>query len=157
MLCMSVERFTLDTNILVYSIDRDAGVRHRMARRIIDLSIAADCRLTLQAVSEFYAAATRKRRMPPAEAAAQAADWLDLFPCLTTSPTAARVALLEAATGRASYWDALMIATAAEGGCRAILTEDMKDGAVLGGVRIVNPFGPQALSGAAYDLLDPQS
>ena len=152
---MSVERFTLDTNILVYSIDRDAGVRQWMARRIIDLAIRADCRLTLQAVSEFYAAATRKNRMPPAEAAAQAADWLDMFPCLTSSPSAARVALLEAATGRTSYWDALIIATAAEGGCQAILTEDMKDGAVLGGVRIVNPFGPQDLNGAAFDLLDP--
>lgn len=150
---MTVERFTLDTNILVYSIDCDAGVKQVMARRIIDLAIRGDCRLTLQAVSEFYAAATRKRRVPPAEAAAQAGDWLDMFPCLTTSPSAARAALQEAATGRTSYWDALILATAAEGGCQAMLTEDMKDGAVLGGVRIVNPFGPEDLTGVALQLL----
>jgi len=53
---MAVERFTLDTNILFYSIDRDAGIKQVMARRIIDLAIRADCRLTLQAVSEFYPA-----------------------------------------------------------------------------------------------------
>jgi predicted nucleic acid-binding protein len=153
---MSVERFTLDTNILVYSIDRDAGLRQRLARRIIDLAVRGDCRLTLQAVSEFYAAATRKKRMPPAEAAAQAADWLDMFPCLTSSPSAARAALLEAASSRSSYWDALIIATAAEGGCRVMLTEDMKNGSILGGVRIVNPFGPQDLTVRALDLLAPQ-
>ena len=31
---MSAERFTLDTNILVYSVDRTAGVRHRRAMTI---------------------------------------------------------------------------------------------------------------------------
>jgi hypothetical protein len=78
------------------------------ARRIIDLAIRVDCRLTLQAVGEFYAAATRKKRMP-----------------------------------------------AAEGGCQAILTDDMNDGAVLGGVRIVNPFGQGDLTDAALELLAP--
>ena len=150
------ERFTLDTNILIYSIDHGAKAHHRMARRIIELAIRSDCWITLQAVSEFYAAATRKQRMPAAEAAAQAADWLEMFPCLSHPPTAVRAALTEAAAGRASFWDAQMLATAAEGGCSAILTEDMKDGAVLARVRVVNPFGPQDLTAAALSLLAPK-
>ena len=32
MLCMSAERFTLDTNILVYALDRKTGDRHGRAR-----------------------------------------------------------------------------------------------------------------------------
>ena len=138
---MSAERFTVDTNILVYSIDRDAGLRHRISRAIVEGAVRRNCWLTLQSVSEFYAAVTRKRRMPPHDAASQANDWLDLFPTLQSTPGAARVALAEAAAGRSSYWDALLLATAAEGGCHTILTEDMADGSVLGGVRIVNPFG----------------
>lgn len=67
---MSVERFTLDTNILIYSIDSQAGARRSMARQIIDLAFRRDCWLTLQADSEFYAAATSKGHMPVAEAAA---------------------------------------------------------------------------------------
>jgi predicted nucleic acid-binding protein len=153
---MSAERFTLDTNILIYSIDRDAEARHAMSRRIIDLAIRSDCWLTLQAVSEFYAAATRKQRMPAAEAAAQAADWLEMFPCLSHSPTAVRAALTEASAGRASFWDAQMVITAAEGGCSAILTEDMRDGAILAGVRIVNPFGQRDLTDPALSLLTPK-
>ena len=134
------ERFTLDTNLLVYAIDSAAGARHDAASQIIQHAVRLDCWLTLQAVSEFYAAVTRKGIVQPPDAAAQAADWLDLFPCTAASEAAARTALANAAVGRASYWDALLVATASEAGCRVILTEDLVDGADLGGVRIRNPF-----------------
>ncbi len=150
---MSAERFTLDTNILVYGIDTLAGPRQDLARRILELSPARECWLTLQAISEFYAVATRKRMMPAEEAAAQASDWLELYPVLPASASAMRAALAAASQGRASYWDALLAATAFEGGCAAILSEDMQDSTVLGGLRIVNPFHGTALAPQARDLL----
>ncbi|MBI3516675.1 MAG: hypothetical protein HY060_21810, partial [Proteobacteria bacterium] len=90
-------RFTLDTNILVYSVDNAAGAKHRLAIEIVDRAAERDCCLTLQALSEFYAAVTRKNIVPPAEAAAQASDWLEIFPCAAASPAAVRVALMDAA------------------------------------------------------------
>ena len=141
--CMSVDshRFTLDTNILVYALDGTAGIRHPLAQQIIQRAAHFDCFLTLQAVSEFYAVVTRKRLVNPQDAVAQAVDWLELFPCVATSATAVRAALADAAAGRASYWDALLAATAGEAGCLLMLTEDLGDGTELGGVRIHNPFG----------------
>ncbi|HZT88648.1 MAG TPA: PIN domain-containing protein [Stellaceae bacterium] len=136
------EAFTLDTNVLVYAIDTDAGVRHELAKQIIPAAAACDCLMTLQAILEFYAVCTRKGLMPRADAAAQALDWLELFPCGVASPAAARAALADAVAGRASYWDALLVATAAGFGCTLILSEDMADGAVLGGVESHNPFDP---------------
>ena len=136
------ERFTLDTNLLVYSVDATAGVRHELAIEIVDRATERDCCLTLQALSEFYAAVTRKGMVPPAEAAAQAENWLVAFPTAATSATAVRVALADAAAGPMSYWDALLVACARETGCRVILTEDMTDGANFGGVLIHNPFAP---------------
>jgi predicted nucleic acid-binding protein len=133
-------RFTLDTNILIYTMDRSAGHRHRLAEEIVERSIQGDCWLTLQAISEFYSAITRKRVMSPATAAALAGDWLTAFPTAAASASAIRVALTHAVSGRASYWDALLVATAAEAGCTVILTEDMADGSALGGIRIHNPF-----------------
>lgn len=150
---MNADRITLDTNILVYSVDSRAGLRREIARHVIELATGCDCRLTLQAVSEFYAAVTRKNLMPRADAAAQAADWLELFPSLSASATAARSALAAASSGRGSYWNMLLLATAAEGGCGAVLTEDMGDGAVTEGVLIVNPFGGATLSPEAARLL----
>jgi predicted nucleic acid-binding protein len=134
------ERFTLDTNLLVYTVDSAAGIRHRLARDIVLSAVSLDCWLTLQAISEFYAVTTRKMIVPRADAAGQAADWLDLFPCVAASDSAVRTALSAASAGRASYWDALLLATAAEAGCIIILTEDLTDGEELVGVQIHNPF-----------------
>jgi predicted nucleic acid-binding protein len=150
---MSGECFTLDTNILVYAMDVDAGERHALACRIIDRAVLLDCRLTLQSVSEFYSVATRKRLVPVAEAVAQAEDWLAMFSTVAGSATAIRVALGSAASGRASYWDALLVATAAEAGCTTILTEDLADGTILHGVRILNPFAGSSLTPEAAALL----
>lgn len=150
---MSGERFTLDTTILVYSVDRLAGARHAIARTIMERAPRQECWLTLQAVSEFYAAASREGKMPASDAAAQAADWIELFPTLPASAGAVRAALAAASLGRAAYWDALLIATAAEGGCAAILSEDMQDGALHDGVRVINPFDGERLSTEATRLL----
>ena len=84
------ERFTLDTNLLVYAIDNAAAARHDAAGQIIQHAVRVDCWLTLQAVSEFYAVVTRKGIVQPPDAAAQAADWLDLFPCAAASEAAVR-------------------------------------------------------------------
>jgi predicted nucleic acid-binding protein len=67
---MSAERFTLDTNVLIYSIDSQAGARQRIARSVISLAVHGDCWLTLQAVSEFYAAASATGMCPLRVAAA---------------------------------------------------------------------------------------
>lgn len=150
---MSAERFTLDTDILVYSVDRQAGWRRRVAADIIERAVLADCWLTLQALSEFYAALTRKRLASPAQAAEAVQVWLDMFPIIPASAAAVRRAVVLASTGRASYWDGLLLATAADGECAAILTEDMAGGSVLQGVRILNPFADGALAPAAQELL----
>jgi predicted nucleic acid-binding protein len=148
-------RFTLDTNLLVYSVDLDAGARHELALRVLDRAPDVDCWLTLQSLSEFYAAVTRKRMMPAAEAAAQVNEWLSFFPFIAVSASAVCTALTDAVARRASYWDALLIATAAEAGCTLILTEDLADRTTLGGVAIHNPFARDGgLTARARRLLE---
>lgn len=151
----SETRFTLDTNILVYALNDSAGPRHVAAAEIVRRSAVLDCWLTLQAISEFYSSTTRKRLVTPDEAAAQALDWLAIFPNTAASLANIRTALADALARRASYWDALLVATAAEAGCTLVLSEDMADGALLGGVRIHHPFGPDGvLSDLTRQLLD---
>lgn len=149
--CMNVERFTLDTNVLAYALDSRAGTHRRLADDISSRALRLDCRLTIQAVSEFCAARVRKRLVPADQAAAQAEDWRILFPLAMVSADAVRQALRASQSGRASYWDALLIAAAA--GCAAILTEDLSDGSHLFGVRVINPFTGASLSPAAAALL----
>ena len=77
---MSAERLSLDTNILFYTIDADAGERHERAREIVDQAALGDCVLTLQTLSEFFASTTRKGKLTVIQAAAHVEDWQALFP-----------------------------------------------------------------------------
>jgi predicted nucleic acid-binding protein len=120
---------------------------------MLERAILLDCVLTLQALGEFYAACTRKGFATRAEAAAQVRRWLDLFPgAAAATAGAVEAALAAAATGRFGYWDALLLATAAEAGCAAVISEDMAPGAMLGDVRVVPAFAggaapsPEALA-----------
>ena len=92
--------------------------------------------------------------MPLSEAAAQIEDWLIYFSTASASSGAVQAGVAHAVAGHASYWDALLIATAAESGCTLILTEDLQDGFTLSGVEIHNPFNPRGgLTARARQLL----
>ncbi len=152
---MSASRFALDTNILVYAIDGRQAAKRGAALAVIDASRRLDAWLSTQALGEFYVAATRKLRMPAAAAAVQVRQWMALFSIAEPSAVAVRAALAAAESGRFGYYDALMLATAAEAGCRVLLSEDMADGAILGDIVVRHPFGsgPDGLSVAARAVL----
>jgi len=151
---MSGERFTLDTNILVYVFDRNSGPRQEAAAQIVKAAASLDCILTFQALSEFFVIARRKLGMPAATAAAHVRNWLQLLPAAAVGQAAVEQALLEVESGRFSYWDALLLGTAADAGCTIALSEDMKDGARLGTIMVRAPFPASgALSRAALQLL----
>jgi predicted nucleic acid-binding protein len=151
---MSAERFTLDTNVLVYALDTREPSRQRMALAIVHAAAELDCVLTYQAVSEFFVAARRKLGMPPARAAAASRDYLRLFRSAGYDRAAVEIALRESVAGRFPFWDALLLATAEAAGCTAALSEDMADGAQLGGIVVRHPFEGNSLAPAVRQLLD---
>jgi len=138
---MSAERYTIDTNVLFYAVDRSAGAKHDLAVEIVNRSVDRACVLTVQALAEFVASVTRKGRVSKADAVFQASGWLALFPVAAASPTALASALRAYDQGRLGIWDALLLATAREAGCAIALSEDMHDGGKLLGVAVRNPFG----------------
>jgi len=137
---MRDRRLSLDTNILVYAMDRDAGERHALASEIVDRAVDSDCVLTLQSLCEFYAAVTGKGKMPPKEAEAQINDWLELFPVASATPKSLVKALKAVKEHGLSFWDALIWAVAAEAGVTLLLSEDFQHTRVLEGVQFHNPF-----------------
>jgi predicted nucleic acid-binding protein len=80
-------RLSLDSNILVYAADGEAGDRHAAALDLVDRAIGADCILTLQSLAEFFYVATRKAKLEPAEAADYVGDWRAVFPCAPPTRT----------------------------------------------------------------------
>lgn len=146
---MTAERFTLDTNILIYAIDLDAGERHRLALEIVNRSVEAACVMTVQALAEFVHVVTRKNLVPLADAIAQARDWLQLFPVVAADARALETAYAARERGAFSLFDALLLATAQTAGCTVALSEDMQEGRDLAGIVVRNPF---VTADAATDL-----
>jgi predicted nucleic acid-binding protein len=150
---MTTERFTLDTNVLVYAADRAAGVRHERALGVLDRAVRRNCVLTLQALGEFFHVVTRKGVVSRSEASAQLRDWGTEFPIVAADPEALWTALDLAVDRRCGFWDALLLTTAGRHGCSVVMSEDMHDGARLGGVTILNPFIGDGVPGPVAALL----
>lgn len=137
---MKAQRFSVDTNILIYSIDQDAGTRHVHARAVMDRLPDADCVLTLQALAEFFHAVTRKNKMPADEAAAMVHDWMELFPVAVADGRTLTGAIRLKERESFAFWDAMLVEVARASGVTRLLSEDMQDGRMVGALRLENPF-----------------
>lgn len=138
---MSVERFSLDSNVLFYAIDNNEPDKHRRAVEVIKIAaVEQDTVITLQAYAEFFAAATRKGKLSVREAASQIEDWQLLFSTVCPAPGHLRQAIDAVEKHSLSFWDALIWSVAKSAGTTVLLSEDLQDGRVLGGVLFRNPF-----------------
>ncbi len=150
---MSAEgRFSLDTNILIYTIDLDAGDRHEMSSRLVELvghpHLRRNCVLTTQVLAEFYHVVTRKRLLKATRAKASVHDWIEIFAIVNANEESLVDAVDATEKHRMSFWDAMLWAAVRRAGCSAIISENMQHGRHLGGVEIINPF----VAGAAARL-----
>jgi predicted nucleic acid-binding protein len=135
-------RLTFDTNILVYAADREAGERHQIALDLVRRSRGSDCVLTLQALAELFRTLTGRYKIAASDAVAVVQEWRDAMPVVAADELCLIDAMDAVASHRLAFWDAMIWATAKRAGCRLLLSEDGQDGLTLGGVTIVNPFGP---------------
>ena len=138
---MSNSLFTLDTNILIYSIDKDAGKKHAIAREIVTNAMQGNCILSLQVLSEFYAATTRKNYLSHAQSTEIIADFMRVFPIVHATSHSLEKALIAKEKYNLAFWDAMIWATAREGQCKVIISEDFQHDRTLEGVKFFNPFG----------------
>lgn len=99
-----------------------------------------DCVLTLQALSEFYCAVTRKGKMPKDDAEAQVSDWMIIFPVVNAEPGVLRRAMKTVIDHQLSFWDAMLLETAVQAGVTSLFSEDMQHDRLWRGMRIQNPY-----------------
>ena len=129
-----MKRF-FDTNVLVYAQTEDP--RAAKARE----EIAQGGIVSVQVLNEFANVMRRKFNRSWEEITVAAADIeTALGPALPLTPGPHREALELARRHSLSFFDALIIASAADAGCDILLTEDMQSGAKIAGVQILNPF-----------------
>jgi predicted nucleic acid-binding protein len=137
-------RVFLDTNVLVYAAI-GTGKDERKRQRALDLIQSEDFGTSAQVLQEFFVTVVRKASRPLS--AEQALEWIEqltAFPCQPVDHPLVRVAIEQSERYSISYWDATIISAAQALGSATVYSEDLNDGQLYSGVRVVNPFSGHA-------------
>ena len=130
----------IDTNVLVYAEDLDAGEKREVAQALVaDLVSSGRGVVSTQVLQEYFVA-SRKLGV----AAEHARQKVDLFAkhlhVVLIDPALVLAAIDLHRLHAISLWDALIVRAAAAAGCARLVSEDLQHGQAIGGVRVVNPF-----------------
>lgn len=137
---MKYEGVFIDTNILVYAHDIDAGERHKEAHKLVtQLWREANVPfISAQVLHELYATLLKRGESQP-----KAKD-------ISTTYLSWRVIDNDRATflqatelqvkWKISFWDSLILAAAVRARAKVLLTEDLNHNQLIEGIRITNPF-----------------
>jgi predicted nucleic acid-binding protein len=121
-------------------LDRHDREKQDKAKRLIaDAAKDHALFISTQVLQEFFVTATRKLAVEPLKAKAAMKAFTGLT-ILKVSEKLIYDAIDVQILNTLSFWDALIVATAAEAGCQMLFTEDLNDGQIISGVRIVRPF-----------------
>jgi predicted nucleic acid-binding protein len=139
-------RVALDTNILVYAEgiapqERDAH-KPAVAKALITALPADGVVLPVQVLGELYRVLVGKASWVAADARQAIMSWRDTYDTIGTGEAVMMAAVDLATDHRLSIWDAVVLAAAAEAGCRLVLSEDMQPGFTWRGLTVVDPFAP---------------
>ena len=135
-------RTFVDSNVLIYAHDADAGTKNRKAaQRLEELWLSGEGLLSTQVLQEFFVNATRKISAPLTAAAAReiVRDYTPWVAAPITPATILRASEVSD-TWQLSFWDAMILAAAEQAGAGILLTEDLNHGEKIAGVEVVNPF-----------------
>jgi predicted nucleic acid-binding protein len=133
-------RSFFDTNVLIYADDKATPAKQR---RAIDL-VAEHRRsgtgvVSMQVLQEYFVTVTRKLHVD-ARVARRKVELLAEFDVAAPEIADILGAIDLHRLHGFSFWDALVLRSAKQAGCRVVLSEDMQEMREIDGVRIVNPF-----------------
>jgi len=132
----------VDSNVLVYAVSNDEPEKQRRAREIVTRGFAEGCYvISTQVMMEVYVNVTQKAKiaLPPSEAfeyVRALAEWS----VVEMTPELVLAALGLAQRWKISPWDAAILEAARQAGCSRVLSEDLGDRQVYGGISVENPF-----------------
>jgi len=138
----TIDKTFVDTNVLIYAHDVDAGRKHDVAKAVLrDLWAERAGVLSTQVLQEFYVNATRKLKKPLARQEARTVVETYAAWCVDSiTPADVSAAFKIEDRARIGFWDALIVAVAVRSGARRLLSEDLNAGQSIAGLTIHNPF-----------------
>jgi predicted nucleic acid-binding protein len=133
-------RSFLDTNVLIYSVDRADATKQETALGLIARH-AKDRTgvISTQVLQEFFSAATRKLGIAPLQARQHLRDFR-VFDIVQVTPEIIEEGVDCSILNTISFWDGLIVASASAAKCAELISEDLADGQVIEGLIVRNPF-----------------
>ncbi len=136
---MSAEVF-IDTNILVYAHDKDAGAKHEKARALV--TRFWDRRqqpfLSIQVLQEMHVNLVRLG-LPVEESIDKVSNYL-AWRVIENTRQLLKQGFSVQQQWRLSFWDALIVAAAQQAGAGVLWSEDLSEGQRFGSVEVMNPL-----------------
>jgi predicted nucleic acid-binding protein len=137
------DRFFLDTNIFLYTFDQAAPEKARRAENLIRQGMETrKAIICYQVVQEFFNVALRRFRPPMTIAEAERYLSITLSPLVAVYPSQSLYGEALRLTSKYghSWYDSLILASALEGGCGILYSEDFQHGQKFGDMLVRNPF-----------------
>jgi predicted nucleic acid-binding protein len=130
----------VDTNILVYAHDQQAGARHNLARSKIKglWHIDPFPSISTQVLQELYVNLFRKQL--PSDIARRVVENYGMWNVVSIDFGLVCQAMRAAQRWQLSLWDALIVEAARRAGASELWSEDLNAGQDFAGVRVVNPL-----------------
>lgn len=133
-------KVALDTNILAYAEGINDAEKREVVLTFVRSLPQESTVIPVQVLGELFNVLVRKAGKPQADARDALLAWRDTFPTADTTPEVMLAAADLATDHRLGIWDAVILATSSQAGCRLLLSEDLQDGFTWGGITVVNPF-----------------
>jgi predicted nucleic acid-binding protein len=128
-----------DTNVIVYAYDRSDRKKQDAARELLDRMWADHLGVvSIQVLQELYVTLTR--RTSSAASREVVADLAQSWRVIEPQAVDVLAAIDHSEEWQLSFWDAMVLTTAAKADARIVWSEDLQDGREYGGVRVFNPF-----------------
>ena len=130
----------IDTNVLVYAEGEGDAARCASAQKLLARVQPTAVVLPVQVLGELHRVLTGRFRRDGRAVRDDILSWSDAFRVVESSFAALQAALDLHADHQLPIWDAMILAVAAEHGCRLLLSEDYQTGFTWHGVTVVDPF-----------------
>jgi predicted nucleic acid-binding protein len=130
----------VDTNVVLYADDADAGGKREVARALLTRIFAdRSAVVSVQVLQEYFSAATRRLGLP-ADAARSRVEALGRLDVVTLVADDVLAAIDLHRLHSLSIWDALIVRAALISGCTILYSEDLQSGRRFERLQVVNPF-----------------
>lgn len=135
------DKVFFDTNILIYTIDYKFPDKQTVSVKLIQESIInGSGYISTQCLQEFFNASTKKLNCTKSDAKTFVEDFSSSFDVQNITPSLILKAIDISIKHQFSFWDSLILSSAVNCGCSILYSEDLSDGQIIEGVKIINPF-----------------